>query len=223
MKSWNTASCIWLGQRWNVGFTQIFIAKFRPPIPAQDQWDFSLLIRLLEANRWHGAATGRVDEDWWDRLSGLMLCLEFYLYFHVRTDSVTPHPDSLHTQPRVDSGGRHKQCLVGVRNGWCQADWLIILKAVHINTASTGGTCGRVLAQGSSRRLILPVTLSLSVPMLISSSAAENSSLSPSLLRTSNFWHCASTISEPKTQGMEKNHHSKKKIKNHINIEEWLT
>lgn len=46
----------------------------------------------------------------------------------------------------------------------------------------------------------LPVTLSFSVPMLISSSSAENRTLSPSVLLTSNLWHWASTISEPERE-----------------------
>lgn len=41
------------------------------------------------------------------------------------------------------------------------------------------------------------MTFSFSVPMLISSSSAENRILSPSALLTSNLWHWASTISEP--------------------------
>lgn len=46
-----------------------------------------------------------------------------------------------------------------------------------------------------------PVTLSFSVPMLISSSSAEKRTLSPSALRTSNLWHWASTVSEPEERG----------------------
>lgn len=48
--------------------------------------------------------------------------------------------------------------------------------------------------------LLVPVTLSFSVPMLISSSSAENRTVSPSALLTSNLWHWASTISEPERE-----------------------